>query len=85
MAKKPVVGNRACSAVADLIDDGVDGFLCGDELECAERIAELILYKSAARRFGENGYKKVMREHTWAAIGRKVSQVYERVSGRNVL
>lgn len=80
MAKKPVIGNRACSAVADLIADGQDGFLCNDELECAERMAELILDRRLAQRLGESGYEKVMSEYTWEAIGRKVAKIYETAS-----
>jgi glycosyltransferase involved in cell wall biosynthesis len=79
MAKKPVVGNRACAAVADLIAEGKDGFLCGDELECAERIAELILDRRLAQRLGDNGYEKVMSAYTWDAIGRKVASIYAHV------
>jgi glycosyltransferase involved in cell wall biosynthesis len=80
MAGKPVIGNRACAAVADLIDHEEDGFLCGDELECAERIAQLILDPGLARRFGERGYDKVMRDYTWDAIGRRVATIYAAVS-----
>lgn len=81
MAGKPVIGNRACSAVADLIADGQDGFLCGDALECAEKIAALILDGGLARRLGERGHDKAMRDYTWDAIGEKVTAIYARVSG----
>ena len=80
MAGKPVVGNGACSAVADLIADGQDGFLCRDALECAEKLAALILDPDLARRLGERGYDKTMREYTWEAIGAKVAAIYARVS-----
>src|SRR5262249_3416463 len=58
MARKPVVGSRECAAVADLIADGKDGFLCGDELECAERLAELILDRRLADQLGNAGHEK---------------------------
>jgi glycosyltransferase involved in cell wall biosynthesis len=80
MAKKPVIGNRACSAVADLIADGEDGFLCRDALECAERIAEILLDPALGRRLGERGYDKAMRDYTWDAIGAKVAAIYTRVA-----
>ncbi len=80
MARKPVIGNRACSAVADLIAEGDDGFVCADAFDCAERVAELIVDRPLARRLGENGYAKVMREYTWDAIGRKVAAIYETVA-----
>ena len=80
MAKKPVIGNRACSAVADLIADGGDGFLCRDALECAEKIAELILDPALARRLGERGHDKAMREYTWEAIAEQVANIYRTVA-----
>ena len=80
MASKAVVGNRACSAVADLIADGEDGFLCGDALECAEKLATILLDPDLARRLGEHGHDKAMRDYTWQAIGKKVAAIYERVS-----
>jgi glycosyltransferase involved in cell wall biosynthesis len=80
MAKKPVIGNRACSAVADLIADGQDGFLCVDALECAEKIAELILDGDLARRLGERGYDKAMRDYTWDAIAEQVANIYRAVA-----
>jgi glycosyltransferase involved in cell wall biosynthesis len=81
MAKKPVIGNRACTAVAELIDDGRDGLLCGDEVECAERISEVLRDRARARRMGENGFAKVVREFTWESIARKVGTFYEAVAG----
>jgi glycosyltransferase involved in cell wall biosynthesis len=81
MARKPVVGSRACAAVADLIADGKDGFLCGDELECAERLAELILDRGLADQLGNAGYEKVTSGYTWGAIGTKVAGLYEGLAG----
>jgi len=81
MAKKPVIGNRACRAVADLIADGRDGFLCRDELECAERLAELILDRPLARQLGASGHTKVIRDYTWDAIAEQVANLYRAVSG----
>jgi glycosyltransferase involved in cell wall biosynthesis len=82
MARQPVVGNRACAAVADLIADGKDGVLCGDALECAERIAELILDRRLAGRLGHAGYEKVMAGYTWDAIGDTVATLYETLAPR---
>jgi glycosyltransferase involved in cell wall biosynthesis len=81
MAGKPVVGSRACAAVADLIADGKDGFLCDDELDCVERIAELILDRRLAAQLGQAGYEKVMTGYTWDAIGGKVATLYATLAG----
>jgi len=81
MARKPVVGSRGCAAVADLIADGKDGFLCADELECAERIAELLLDRRLAAQLGNAGYEKVMTGYTWDAIGGKVAALYDTLAG----
>jgi glycosyltransferase involved in cell wall biosynthesis len=81
MAGKAVVGNRACTAVADLIADGEDGFLCRDAHECAEKIGALLLDPDLARRLGERGHDKAMRDYTWDAIGGRVANIYRAVAG----
>jgi glycosyltransferase involved in cell wall biosynthesis len=81
MAGKPVVGNRACTAVADLIADGEDGFLARDAQECAEKIGALLLDGDLARRLGERGHGKAMRDYTWDAIGGRVADIYRSVAG----
>jgi glycosyltransferase involved in cell wall biosynthesis len=77
MRRKPVIGNRRCGAVASLIEDGVDGFLCNNELDCAERIRDLLASPSRARAMGENGYRKTIERFTWDQIGRRVLALYE--------
>ena len=79
MRRKPVIGNRRCGAVASLIEDGVDGFLCLDERDCADRIKVLLANPSQATSMGENGYRKVIGGFTWDQIGKKVLALYENV------
>lgn len=79
MRRKPVIGNRRCGPVASLIEDGVDGYLCEDELECAERIRTLLADPSQARILGENGYRKVVGRFTWDQIGKQVFGLYSAV------
>ena len=64
MRRKPVIKNRQCGAVASLIEDEVDGFLCNNELDCAERIRNLLTSPSQARAMGENDYRKTIERFT---------------------
>jgi glycosyltransferase involved in cell wall biosynthesis len=48
MRGKPVLGNRDCGPVASVIEEGVDGFLCGDAAEFAARIRYLLDHPEAA-------------------------------------
>lgn len=77
MRRKPVIGNRRCGAVASLIEDGVDGYLCDDEWDCADRIKALLANPPQARILGENGYRKVIGRFTWDQIGKRVFDLYE--------
>ncbi|WP_410509095.1 glycosyltransferase [Methanosarcina hadiensis] len=73
--KKPVIGNLYCGAVSSLIDDGKDGFLCGNEAEVADRIEKLLNDRSLAAELGENGLKKVLENHTWDIVTKKVMNI----------
>jgi len=72
MRKKPVIGNLYCGAVSSLIDDGKDGFLCGNEAEVAVKVEKLLNDRKLAGEFGENGLRKVMENHTWDIVTKKV-------------
>lgn len=80
MRKKPVIGNVLCHPVASIIRDGIDGYLCRDPHEIADRITTLISDPALAERLGEAGYQKVMQLYTWDVIGRKVFDLYGRIA-----
>jgi glycosyltransferase involved in cell wall biosynthesis len=65
---KPVIGNRICGAAASLIDDGVDGFLCGDAGEIAMAMRRLLEDRELAGRLGAAGRAKVHAEYTWEHV-----------------
>ncbi len=77
--KKPVIGNINCGPVAELIESGVDGFLCRDTEEIADRIKKLLEDRELAEKMGENGFKKVMGNYTWDKVADKVYAVYDNV------
>jgi glycosyltransferase involved in cell wall biosynthesis len=74
---KPVIGHSGCPAVASLIEEGVDGFLCSDAWLLASRLNELLANAALCERMGEAGRKKVFSKYTWAAVAGRVRAVYE--------
>jgi glycosyltransferase involved in cell wall biosynthesis len=72
---KPVLGNRRCAPVASVIRDGVDGFLCGDAVEFAARIAQLRADPALAAAMGDAGRTKTLTRYTWNEIGRRVLEL----------
>lgn len=77
--RKPVIGNRSCSPVACLIDDGENGYLSSSAPEIARRIVELIDSPELSRMLGQAGYDKVVRRYTWDAIAARVHELYLRL------
>ena len=73
----PVIGARA-GGVPDVIDDGRDGVLVpfGDLDAIAGAITRLLHDRDEARRLGDAGRAKVLRELTWDQIYAKVRAVY---------
>jgi glycosyltransferase involved in cell wall biosynthesis len=73
---KPVIG---CDipAVAEVIDDGVDGCLVAQEpAEIAERILDLLTDASRATRMGDAGKRKVEERYTWRMLAERTEQAY---------
>jgi glycosyltransferase involved in cell wall biosynthesis len=74
--RKPVIGNRLCAAVASVIEDGKDGFLCIGVQETAAAIVRLMGDSALATRMGQAGYEKTVNNYTWDVIARKVERLY---------
>jgi len=78
---KPVVGGRI-PAVADVVAEGMDGFLVAqDPGPIAERIGYLLEHPERARAMGQAGQAKVQQHYTWPALAQKTEQVYQAVLG----
>jgi glycosyltransferase involved in cell wall biosynthesis len=75
--RKPVIGDSGCPAVASLIEEGVDGYLCADAAAIAQRIDRLLASPELRTAMGEAGRAKVLRKYTWAAVAEKVRGIYE--------
>jgi glycosyltransferase involved in cell wall biosynthesis len=76
---KPVIG---CDipAVAEVINDGVDGFLVTQTPEeIAEKICELLLHPSQAEKMGLAGKQKVESNFTWEQLARKTEAAYQKL------
>lgn len=82
ISHKPVIGNRACQPVASLIQDGVDGYLCVDAEEIANRIEQLLSDKVRSAQLAQAGYEKVLSRYTWDAVGSRTHKVYLQLASR---
>ncbi len=76
---KPVIGG-AIPAIADVIDEGENGFLVPQQAPLiAERITELLLNPGLAERLGAAGRAKVEQRFTWQCIAERVERCYQTV------
>jgi glycosyltransferase involved in cell wall biosynthesis len=75
---KPVIGGNI-PAVAEVIDDGVDGYLVEQEpAQIAKRICTLLLNPALAQRMGTAGQNKVNKRCTWERIARNTERTYSK-------
>ncbi len=63
LLKVPIVAVRN-STYADVISDGVDGFLAESENEWLEKLSKLIEDGELRKRIGENAHEKTLRDYT---------------------
>lgn len=73
---KPVIGGRS-GGQADAIIDGVTGFLVNpkNEQEIASALIKLLANPDLARRLGEQGRERVLREFQWPRQAQKIVQL----------
>ena len=78
---KPVVAYRA-GGPADLIRDGIDGFLvkCGDVTELRAKLLQLATNTELARKMGEAGRQRVATDFGWERSLRLVREVVTSLS-----
>ncbi|MCJ7443823.1 MAG: glycosyltransferase [Methanotrichaceae archaeon] len=74
--KKPVIGNIYCGPVSTLIDDGIDGFLCGNLDDIVKRIESLLNDHDLSASMGFRGFNKVIENYTWDKVADKVFKCY---------
>lgn len=77
---KPVVGARA-GGIPGVVSEGEDGLLVpyGDVAALAKAMDALLANPALAERLGRQGQKKLSRQFTWARVGARVLEVYQRV------
>ncbi|MCR4439434.1 MAG: glycosyltransferase family 4 protein [bacterium] len=86
-AGKPVV-STAIGQIAEVIQDGVTGFLCPpDELDClVQKIALLVGNPLLRRRMGQAARQAILEQHTWMhkaqAWAKVCAQIAEGARGR---
>lgn len=73
---KPVIG-ADIPAVAEVISQGVDGFLVPQESQSiAETICQVLLDNNLAASLGIAGQRKVREKFTWQRLAAKTEQIY---------
>jgi glycosyltransferase involved in cell wall biosynthesis len=73
---KPVIGGDI-PAVAEVISQGVDGFLVPQESQSiAETICQVLLDNNLAASLGIAGQRKVEEKFTWQRLAEKTEQIY---------
>jgi glycosyltransferase involved in cell wall biosynthesis len=76
---KPVIG-CPIPAVAEVVTDGVDGYLVEQEpSKIAEAICHLLANPSLAESMGQAGHDKVKQRFTWERLAQKTEQAYQSV------
>lgn len=80
--RKPVIGARA-GAIPEILEEGQTGltFPPGDAECLAENIVSLIADRTRIRRFGENGYTRLVNEFHIAKNVESTQRLYERILG----
>jgi glycosyltransferase involved in cell wall biosynthesis len=74
--KKPVIGANI-PAVAEVIEDSVNGFLVEPTpAEIAKRICDILINPHEAQAMGEAGYHKVQAHYTWSRLAEQTEQLY---------
>ena len=76
---KPVIGANI-PAVAEVIDDGVNGYLVSpipDEI--AEKISYLLNHPAIAYQLGQAGRQKVIEKYSWDKLAQKTEEIYTTV------
>jgi glycosyltransferase involved in cell wall biosynthesis len=78
---KPVIGCNI-PAVAELIRDGIDGYLVNQNPgQIADRICNLLLNPTQAQRMGRMGQQKVESRYTWRKLAQATEQAYQLCQG----
>lgn len=76
---KPVIGCNI-PAVAEVVSDGIDGYLVNQEpSQIAERICHLLLHQDQAQTMGKAGQFKVEERYAWNRIAKLTERAYETV------
>lgn len=81
MQKKPVIVNEQCGAFAELVEDGVNGFLANRD-NLVDRVRSILERPSQAGEMGAQGFQKVSEEFTWQAIAKNANQLLLNETGK---
>jgi glycosyltransferase involved in cell wall biosynthesis len=80
---KPVIGCNI-PAVAEVVSDGVDGYLIDQEPnQIADRILDLLLHPTQAQAMGLEGKQKIESRFTWQKIAELTATAYQKACSGN--
>jgi len=74
LAGTPVIANRGCVAFADLVEDGVNGFLVDDAPAIADRLARLLNDPELGAAQAARG-REVARHYAWSALADELDTI----------
>jgi D-inositol-3-phosphate glycosyltransferase len=79
--RKPVIVSRV-GGLAEMVDDGVTGFLVppGDPRRLADAILRAFADPEGLKRIGENGFRHAQTRYSWTAIAERTIRVYRHLS-----
>ncbi|MEJ2367826.1 MAG: glycosyltransferase family 4 protein [Acidobacteriota bacterium] len=82
--KKPVIGALA-GGIPGVITHGEDGLLVpfGDTHMLIETLQEILQCPPLGRALGENGYRKLVKQHTWERSCSRLQEEYDRLLERH--
>lgn len=75
---RPVVGSRI-GGIPDFITHGENGLLAnpGDPVDLARHIVTILRDQGLARKMGDRGHEKVVRDHHWATLSLQTEQILD--------
>lgn len=74
----PVVASKN-GGTEEIITNGEDGFLFGDEEEMVDKINFLLENKALRKKLGKKARNKILRKFSWQKVAKRTEKLYEKV------
>jgi len=81
--EKPVIGGD-CLSTREIIDDGKNGFIVGQNPESiAKKLILLLDDEELRKQMGNTGRRKVLKDYTWEIAVSKLKRIYSELLNKN--